>query len=312
MLMTSTTIFFLLMLPGTFLLALLDIFNKRILQKGFDHVLLQAYSWFFAGILLFPVLLFVEATSQPYEASPLLAGMANAFSKIAAIPRAGFWSAFFATALLNVAGQLSFLYAFKKADASLIGPVRLITMPLVIITGFFVLGEMPSFWGTMGILTSLTGIWLLAKPEKQLSVSFWQNGIVWAIFGAVIFAISSAFDKKAVVTSSTLFFSVLVLIFVGGACFCIVLYRNRTWKVLAPAFEHRKNLVMIILLTTGGFFLVTHALNYAFVAYAISVKRLWSLWTVLLAGAFLKEDIKKRLVATLIMLAGVFLIAFAG
>lgn len=282
------------MLPGTFLLALLDIFNKRLLQKGFDLVLLQAYSWFFAGIMLFPILFFMAP------------------SPISEIPRAGFLSAFFITILLNIAGQLSFLYAFKNADASLIGPVRLITMPLVILTGFFVLGEVPSFWGTVGILTSLAGIWLLVKPGKQPGVSFLQSGLWWAIFGSIIFAISSAYDKKAVITSSTLFFSVLMLLSVGAACFFITLYKSQSWKAFVPAPNHRKNLIIIILLTAGGFFLVTHALNYAIVAYAISVKRLWSLWTVLLAGAFLKEDIKQRLVATLIMLAGVFLIAFAG
>lgn len=292
--MNSQIIFFLLMLPGTFLLALLDIFNKRLLQKGFDLVLLQAYSWFFAGILLFPILLF------------------TAPSLISEIPHTGFRSAFFATALLNIAGQLSFLYALKKEDASLIGPVRLLTMPLVILTGFFVLGETPSLWGTIGIFTSLAGFWLIAKPEKQSGVSFWQSGLWWAILGAIIFAVSSAYDKKAVVASSTLFFSVLVLMFVGAACFLIALYKNKSWKTVIPAPDHRKNLIIIILLTAGGFFLVTHALNYALVAYAISIKRLWSLWTVLLAGAFLKENIKKRLIATIIMLAGVFLIAFAG
>lgn len=291
--MTPTLLFWLLMIPGTFLLALLDIFNKRLLQKGFDVVLLQAYSWFFAGVLFLPALFIIES-------SPLYL-----------IPRTGFWPAFFTTALLNVVGQLSFLYAFKKADASLISPVRLLTMPLVILTGFFVLGETPSFWGTVGILTSLAGIWLLAKPEKQSGTSFWQSGVWWAIFGAIIFAVSSAFDKKAVVASSTLFFSVLVLLFVGMACFLIALYRDRSWGALVPSFEYRKNLIVVILLTAAGFFLVTHALNYALVAYAISVKRLWSLWTVLLAGAFLKENIKQRLVATLIMLVGVFLIAFA-
>lgn len=186
--MNSQIIFFLLMLPGTFLLALLDIFNKRLLQKGVDFVLLQAYSWFFAGILLFPVLLF------------------TAPSPISEIPRTEFLSAFFITALLNIAGQLSFLYAFKNADASLVGPIRLLSMPLVVLTGFFVLGEMPSFWGIVGILTSLAGIWLLAKPEKQPNISFWQSGLWWAILGAIIFAVSSAYDKKAVVASSTLFF----------------------------------------------------------------------------------------------------------
>lgn len=292
--MNSTLIFFLLMLPGTFLLALLDIFNKRLLQKGIDIVFLQAYSWFFAGILLFPVLFFM---------APL---------PISEIPRAGFWSAFFITALLNIAAQLSFLYAFKRTDVSLVGPVRLLTMPLVILTGFFVLGETPSFLGTIGILTSLTGIWLLAKPEKRPGVSFLQSGLWWAIFGSIIFAVSSAYDKKAVITSSTLFFLVLELLFMGAACFFIALYRSQSWKALVPAPDYRKNLIIIILLTAGGFFFTIHALNYALVAYAISVKRLWSLWTVLLAGAFLKENIKQRLIATLIMLAGVFLIAFAG
>lgn len=55
------------------------------------------------------------------------------------------------------------------------------------------------------------------------------------------------------------------------------------------------------------------AMQYSLAAYAASVKRLWPLWTILLSGALLKEgNIKKKILATVIMLAGIALTVILG
>src|SRR3989344_87002 len=140
--MNSTTIFFLLMIPGTILASIIDVLNKKILSRGFNKFVLQTYSWFFAGILFLPILFMRGVPSLTFD----------------------FWFAFSITLSLNIALQLLLLTALQKADASLVTPISLITTPLVIFTGFFILNETPSFIGVSGIIISFFGLWLLVTP----------------------------------------------------------------------------------------------------------------------------------------------------
>lgn len=292
-------IFLLLMIPGTIFAALIDILNKKILSRGFNKFVLQAYSWFFAGLIFLLILLI--------RGVPPLAS--------------DFWFSFSVTLLLNVALQLLLLTALQKADASLVTPISLITTPLVIITGFFILNETPSFVGVSGIVISFFGLWLLVTPGTGFKRFFVMSllkspGINAAILGSLLAAISFVFDKKAVLASSTTFFSTFMLLGVGIASGIIAYIKSpEDRRALIPKKNSSWLIVLfLIILTAIAFFLVTDALRFAFASYAASVKRLRALWVILFAGIFLRERefFKKRLVATLIMLAGVFLIALAG
>jgi uncharacterized membrane protein len=57
--------------------------------------------------------------------------------------------------------------------------------------------------------------------------------------------------------------------------------------------------------------LLMYALTLLFVPYVIAIKRMSALFTVIVSGIILKENIRGRLVGTVIMLMGTVLIAFA-
>lgn len=114
--MTTTLLFLTLMIPGTFLLGLNDVLVRRLLKSGaIREQLLVTYE--FIGV--FVVL-----------AVPLL---------IQGVPeiKPGFWSAILITAVLNIFAQWAWYTAFRKEEASLISPLRLLTPPLVLLTGFY-------------------------------------------------------------------------------------------------------------------------------------------------------------------------------
>lgn len=297
--MSPTVIFLLLMVPGTILAGLIDIFDKKILSRGFNKFVLQAYSWFFAGILFLPILFMRGIPSLAPE----------------------FWFAFSITLTLNIALQLLLMTALQKADASLVTPISLITTPLVIFTGFFILNETPSFAGIAGIMISFLGLWLLITPGTGFrnfsNASLLRNpGVGAAILASILAAISFAFDKKAVLASSTIFFSTCMLIGVGVASGIIAYIKSpEDRRALIPKKDSSWLMVLfLIILTAVAFFLVTDALRFAFASYAASVKRLRALWAVLFAGAFLyeREFLLKRLIATIVMLSGIILIAVWG
>lgn len=286
-----TLLFLLYMVPGTFFLGLNDVLIKKVLNTGVRPEFLVALNFFMVGLV----------------------GLALAF--VVGIPelKPPFWSAFVVTVAVNILAQLAFYKAFQCGDASFVSAMRLITPPLVIITGFFILGEVPSLVGIVGVLTTIIGLWLLVGQSFSKGLSWHerirQPAFLYALAGAVGFAVSFPFDKQALLASSTLFFVGLGFfsVGVGNLVLNYALAKNRGSFFHMPK-EALPIMLMLIPVHSLGSYMTMQALTYSLAAYAASVKRLWSLWGVLLSGAILKEkNIGHKLLAVLIMLFGIFL-----
>jgi len=294
--MSAISIFLALMVPATVLLGINDILIRRILREGrVDEQMLIAFEFFTSGLLV---------------AIPL---------GVIGIPeiQPGFWSAALTTAILNVFGQWAWYAAFRREEASLVSPLRLLTPPLVIMTGYFVLREVPSLGGIAGITLTIFGLLLLFEGNAVLAkTTIWKTmrrpGIILGILGAFSFAASFPFDKKAVVTSSALFAIVVIFLTLGflSAIFALIRSRGRV------VFDFRSNgklLITLPFLHFAASILSFSSLNYALAAYAASVKRLWSFWAVLFSGKFLGEQhIGRKLLATGVMLLGIIITAVFG
>lgn len=286
------------MLPATFLLGAHDIATKKLLAGTVKEQFLLGVVWSAVG---------------------LLSVVALFFSGVPEI-KSTFWGAFIGTALLNILGQLSWYRAFKHEPVSVIAPLRLLIPILVIGTGFVFLREAPSWFGVLGIVVTIVGLWLLlgiraGELKNSLAKTITSPGIRWGFVGALSFAVSFPLDKAATVASSAPFFvSFLALtvgvISIGLARFVGGVTLLEQWKVLSA---RRTLLLADVLFFFAGQLLSVHSLNFAFAAYASSVKRLQSLWSVLFSGAFLKEgETGKKLLATAVMLAGVAITVFFG
>ena len=298
--MSATLTFLLIMIPGTFFLGLNDVLVRRLLRDGTrSGQLLVAFDFLTTAILLsIPLVFFGIPELKP-----------------------GFFSAALITAVLNIFAMWGWYEAFRREEASLISPLRLITPPLVILTGYMVLRETPSALGVVGILTTIIGLWFLVSSEAafrdvRLREVLRRPGVLLGIAGAISFAISFPFDKKAVVASSPLFAVVCIFAVLGLASAFMVYLRAFAAKAELPRLHFRKDWRFFILLIFShslASFLSYAALNYALAAYAASVKRLWSFWAVLLSGKFLKEqNISRKLLATLVMLAGIAVTVIFG
>ncbi len=288
--MSNTFLFLTFMLPGTLFLGLYDVLLRSLLRDGkVNERFLLGVIFTGSGLIFLLSFLFIGTP----ELKP------------------GFWSAYGGTLLLNIFGQWAFYKAFRHEEASFVSPLRLLTPPLVLVTGFFILGEAPSWWGIMGVVVTIAGLFILLRAEAKsfqlkLSQILRRTGAWYAAAGALAFAFSFPLDKKAVITSSTVFFGTLVLLGIGLTSIILSMRRNHIYENLATIRKDILFIALVILIATAGFFLATNALHYAFAAYASSVKRLLSFWAVLFGGAFLKEkNIRTKIAATVIMLAGI-------
>lgn len=287
--MTNTGLFLSLMISGTFFLGAYDILQKRSLRRGVNDQFLLAASWVVGALLLAPVLF--------WGGLPAIGS--------------GFMWAFLVSVVLNVVSQSIFIRALQLSEASLVAPLRLIVSPLVIFTGYLILGEVPTAGGIAGIFVTMFGLWLLLFWDSNFSFrrlfSLEQRGVLLALSGSFLFALDFPLGKQLVINSSGLFTTVTVFFAVGS----VMLLLNSARPAFRAEFPHSikkwwKPVLIIAVLGACGGVLTNQALQHSLAAYASSLKRLWSLWTVLLAGSFLQEkNILQKTVATCIMLAGV-------
>ena len=232
----------------------------------------------------------------------------------------GFLTAFVSTVFLNLISQYLIIKAFKLSEVSLIAPLRLIIPPLVIASGFLVLKEVPSLLGVVGIALTVIGFWIFFLIEYNTSTGeimrriFLDKGARYGLCSSILFAASFPFDKKIVVTSSALF-SVAATLSALGLIF-LLLFTLFDRSFIKNCVRTLKTFPMPILYISAwsafGATLTFQALNYSLAAYASSLKRLQVLWTIILAGRFLKEkNAKRRFFASIIILSGIMLSVFA-
>lgn len=285
------------MLPGTVFLGFYDAFTRKLLKSGVHEGLLLGLTFTFSGLIFFLMLLVLGF--------PII--------------HSEFYPAFIGTVALNFVSQGLWYKAFKYDEASLIAPLRLLTPPFVLLTGFLTLKEVPSWGGTVGVLTTILGLWFLMRGEAAHTDGGWYKvfgrpGVRYGLIGAFLFALSFPLDKQAVINSSGLFFSFSAFLLIGLSTLIQTYFLNRKnkniYKSVRPVLKY---LPWHILIFSAGGFLALQSLNYAFAAYAASVKRLWSLWAVIFSGSLLREkNIYQKLLATLIMIVGVVITVVYG
>lgn len=288
--MNDTALFLSFMLPGTMFLGLYDVLLRSLLKGGkVNERFLLGINFTGAGLLLLTPLFF------------------------AGIPelKPGFWIAYFGTLLLNIFGQWWFYKAFRHEEASLISPLRLLTPPLVLVTGFLLLGETPSFFGVMGIAVTIIGLFALLRVERKTTKitpsEMWKRSGVWyAVAGAVAFAFSFPLDKKAVVASSGIFFTTIILLGGGLVSILLSMRKNRITENIQTIRGNSRIVMVTVIIAAVGIFLATNSLQYALAAYASSIKRLLSFWAILFGGVLLKEkNLGAKIFAAVIMFAGI-------
>jgi bacterial/archaeal transporter family protein len=293
--MESNLIFFSLIFSGAFLIGTID-FLKKLIYKGAYHKLpteiLVGVTWFSAGVIL---ILF----------SPL-------FIELAWPPEV-FWLYFSISLVLNVLAQNLEIKSIKLEDISLVTPIKLLSSPLVILTGLIFLKELPSVLGLIGFFLALFGFYLLAVSSnlnrKSFPKSFERPGVQHAILASILLSVVIVFAKKSLDFAPTYFFVMLTTLGIGIASITLSFFRKGYIESIKYIKPNILIITLIIIMTAVSEFLVTHALNFSLVAYVSILKRFSIVWAILLSVFFLKDHIdQKRFIAIVLMFVGAIII----
>ena len=222
--------------------------------------------------------------------------------------------------LKSILGALAFLcvmLGIKNLELSHALPLLVLTPGLVALFAFFILGESISALALLGMILLLGGTYLLqlgehVKPSEPFKIFLRSKGHRYIVYALILFTITSLLDKallsnfklplNAFMGFQHLFYALIflsIVIFSGGIKDFKGTFKG-TWKwILVIAF-------------------VTIAYRYAHlsaiksassVALALSMKRTAVFFATIIGGRIFKEhDLKKRILATLIMVIGAVLV----
>jgi len=219
---------------------------------------------------------------------------------------------------LTTAVALTFIArSYRHSDLSAVVPLTNLMPLFVVILAFFLLGEQISSKHIVGIGFLIFGTYFLEAEHKAghwfspLVKIFKTPNIGFLFFGFFLSAVIGIGEKFiiGIVSPFTLIFYhycfqtfcflMITLVFYGGFKDIIYAYKSSGKWILGNAFfANLSNLAYFF------------AISMTFISLVAPVKRLSTLFAVLLSGKFLKEQrIFHKAIACCIMIVGVFIIA---
>jgi drug/metabolite transporter (DMT)-like permease len=219
------------------------------------------------------------------------------------------------TAASAAAAGVILLYSLRKGDLSLIAPIQTITPLLILIIAIFFLHETPKPIGLLGIfLVVLGGIYLDKDPKEKLS-SIMRRIVTYkpALLGvaaAALYALASVFDKEGLQLVTVGVWIIYVYFFIFLFILPIVAIKRRSEFVKLQ--NHKALLLSSSIFSVAAIYLQLLALRTAMVTYVLSIKRLSSVFAVVLAYIFLDEKrALYRLRGAIVMVVGAILIGIS-
>jgi drug/metabolite transporter (DMT)-like permease len=225
---------------------------------------------------------------------------------------ATFWIAVSALVPLELLAAVLYIHALKLSPLSLSIPFLAFTPVFLIGTGFLLLGEMPTLQGAGGILLIATGGYLLHAHTLRegilspLRAMMREPGSLLMLTVAGIFSVTSGLGKLAILHSGPIFFGVVYYFILAGAFTPLAVLKTD----VAQAGSRWPLFLLIGLF--DSIMMVTHvlAISETQASYMIAVKRLSLLFSVAYGyWMFNESHVVRRLLGSLLMVAGVTLIA---
>lgn len=285
--MTSILLIFLAVLLRIVSNPVANVFQKQLTKNGSHPLVVNFISYFTLALICLFFSFSISWSNLPQQ----------------------FWLYATLGGIVGALGNGFLVKALHKGELSVLGPINAFKSVIAIITGIFLLGEIPNVWGIVGIGLIIYGSYfVLDTPEEKFSWSLLKKPeIRFRIWAMILTAIEAVFVKKVILASSTgiafiswcwfgAFFS-LLLLFVYR-----IQLRTEIRKTSLP--DLAKYLLLIICIGTMQF-----TTNYAFdhipVGYALSLFQLSILISVLFGRHFFDEqNIRKKLLGSAIMIVG--------
>jgi drug/metabolite transporter (DMT)-like permease len=286
-------------------------------------------SWFFLSLLAALGLATSDAVTKKYfsDQSPYMMGIIRLGYALPwlltalffipwIIPDTTFWLCVLIGLPMEALAFYCYMKALKVSPLSLTVPFLAFTPGFIIVTGWIILGEKISPAGLCGIILIIAGAYSLNLSKTEygllgpLKAIFKEPGSRLMLFVSFIYAFTSTIGKLAIIHSNPYFFGIIY-----NVALTMVMIAFIPAAVNAETLKNviKKPLIGLILGAIVSIAIFSHmlAISMTNAAYMISLKRTSILFGVLYGALWFKEEkIAEKIMGTIIMLSGVFLIGW--
>ncbi|KPL19854.1 MAG: hypothetical protein AMJ92_01435 [candidate division Zixibacteria bacterium SM23_81] len=224
--------------------------------------------------------------------------------------RASFWPALAVTLGVNLLAVTLYVRAIKLSPLSLAFPFLAFTPLFLILTGYVALGEVPDALGIVGIGLIVIGAYFLNLDK--LKEGLWaplrniarERGSLLMILVALLWGISAAADKVAVLNSSPFFFLAVFHVLFPLFYFPVLWLKADQWK--QQVIKEAPALLTFAFLGAVMIVFQMLAFRLTLASYVIAIKRAGMVFSILLGYFFFGEShVKVRLLGGAMMVGGV-------
>ena len=211
--------------------------------------------------------------------------------------------------IFGAVGNGFLVKALQGGDLSILGPINSYKSVVGILIGIVFLHEIPSIWGIIGIALIIYGSYFVLDTMKErFSWSLLKNKeIQYRIWAMILTAIEAVFIKKVILYSSTIVSFIFWCWFVAFFSFVLLFFfKVRLIKEIKQVKLHHLLTYGFLVLSIGT---MQYTTNYVFshmnVGYALALFQLSTIISIFLGYRIFKEqNIKKKLLGAVIMIAG--------
>jgi len=230
------------------------------------------------------------------------------------IPTIDWWNFSWATILsfsINFFAWYLFFKSFHRTPLSQTMPFTAFTPLFLIPVAYLLIGELPSIQGVLGILLIFVGGFTIHMQSIDI-FSFFKNlkhatGTWLILIIAFLWSITASAEKIAILSSSQAFYGAVITLLLSLSYLPLVLRNfSRNYRLVQKFWPQ-----LLFLGLISGLMIIFQftALKYLLVSYVISFKRAGIIISVLAGIVIYKEENAiKNLIATFIMILGVYLI----
>lgn len=231
---------------------------------------------------------------------------------------ATFWLSLGVILPVNMAGTVIQYEAIRSAPLSLTMPFLAFTPAFMILTGFVVLGEVPSLPGCIGIAFVVAGSWVLnarlagkGALLEPFRAMFRVRGSRLALVASIIWAFSAVLSKNMAQAGDPLYAGAMFFTIHNGVMVVGLLATRRASA--RDMLRHPLSGLAVGLTLAAHIACHFSAIVLVNAAYMVAVKRLNGVISVLFGGMLFRDsDLRSRLAGAAVMSTGAGIIVLFG
>lgn len=269
-----------------FLGPIANVYQKKISNKGANSVFVVFVTYFIISVILFPFLFFIN-----YQNLGII-----------------FWKLIIITSLLDAAGNIFLVKALQTTDLSIFGPINSLKPAVTMIFAIFVINEIPTLNGIIGLIIILLGtIFLTYEKTTKFTLS---KGILFRVIGIILSATASIYMKKSITYSSVEITLIFWAVISTPLMFLILMLNFKKTKsnlyILKNNISDYTKLTIIYLIMP---YVTLLCFKHTLVSYSLALFQLSSIITLFFGYKYFNEkNIKKKIICSTFMIIGALLI----